>query len=678
MRDVRIISDTVGTPTDQREGRIYNGPPTDWVKPPNSTDKWIQCNTSKVEFNGEITDQFVHNLRTCEFTGSKTDGNGTSATSPEATFTCGGKLSSVAHGRQTITFQPSDDCSYRVTPPDLGTPKDLVWDTDLPSTFQTQDFSSNPFWLRHRRGDIETSVPGTGAGKFPKHYSVDCDDTYMDIKKSDGTVVQRIRMDGNSGTLSCKLDAMTTPPDPEDVADADGCNPNELLAKYYHVCGGVGGCKNSKWAVYAQSGKSCQNVRCKPGLVCCDSNKNIGKSCTPNKCYNPNSYTASCTNPKIGDNSHQNSKSGCPPAGLFNCKYTAQCELGNIVSDDSSDCENLRKGDSCKFLKTGTCTPDGGERIIDPNVGGYDPATHKKGTCSVKGINKTEDCTPLITYSICIGFETQCVGLICSEVCTRFGLRVSSTTCQMDFSGTCGFPTGGCKAKTRVGGGHLSLEKCTTRPATCHICDSATTCCVGDTCSTNSNCCNCNSATACCPGDSYPTNVNCFCLPGITCPENGVCSANGCAKGIMTGNSLAGWYCKGVNGGTDSAGCLRSSYNNNPPGGGKPPGGEVPISQTTLQRCVRKQEGAECEYNFHGKGPYHSTYDCFNDYGRPGGYDYYNSCSNRHQVIGGLTNCVRVMISDVEREKAQQKNQKYLTHGARVQEERVECTEASP
>ena len=82
MGSVYITNDAVGRPTDNREDRDYKGPRTNWIRPPNSTGKWIQCNTNTVEFAGDIIDQFVHNLETCVFTGSKQDGNGTSATSP--------------------------------------------------------------------------------------------------------------------------------------------------------------------------------------------------------------------------------------------------------------------------------------------------------------------------------------------------------------------------------------------------------------------------------------------------------------------------------------------------------------------------------------------------------------------------------------------------------------------
>ena len=101
----------------------------------------------------------------------------------------------------------------------------MVWDTDLPSTFATQNFSfSNPKWFHNTSKDaysIQTVVPGTGAGRFPKHYSVDCDENFLNTT---------YRRDGNSGTLTCSLGSANTNHD-------DGCNPIDISVKYYHVCG---------------------------------------------------------------------------------------------------------------------------------------------------------------------------------------------------------------------------------------------------------------------------------------------------------------------------------------------------------------------------------------------------------------------------------------------------------
>ena len=60
---VWITNDAVGRPTDNREDREYKGPRTNWIRPPNSTGEWIQCNTNTVEFAGDIVDQFIHKFR---------------------------------------------------------------------------------------------------------------------------------------------------------------------------------------------------------------------------------------------------------------------------------------------------------------------------------------------------------------------------------------------------------------------------------------------------------------------------------------------------------------------------------------------------------------------------------------------------------------------------------------
>ena len=124
-----------------------------------------------------------------------------------------------------------------------------------------------------------------------------------------------------------------------------------------------------------------------------------------------------------------------------------------------------------------------------------------------------------------------------SEFEHRIHLNYVST---VNFSGSCGLPSGGCPP-LGVGGGNLSLEQCSIRPATCIILPPPPP--------------PCDSNTKCCQGDSHPTNPN--------CPEkvNGVCSANGCAHGVMTPSSGEDWICKGVNGGTDTGKCTRSIGN---------------------------------------------------------------------------------------------------------------------
>ena len=544
MGDVYITNDAVGSPTDKREDRNYDDPYTNWIRPPSSTGNWIQCNTNTVEFAGDIVDQFIHNLETCVLTGSRRDGNGTSATSPTSTSDCGGELSSVAHGRQTITFTPSDSCSHRTAPPNLGTPKDLVWDTDLPSTFQTQNFSSNPFWLYSVNKDaytIDTVVPGTGIGKFPKHYSVDCDDNFLNTTS---------RGDGNSGTLSCELGSSN--PDHD-----DGCNPIEVSVKYYHVCGGNGDCEDSRWAVYAPHTESCQNVRCEPGLICCDGYRNECGSVSTNECET-NSYPRVCTNPKGGGNTQQDALSGCPPLGLYDCNYSLPCEATSpaALTGPSSYCFGDRQGDSCSFPVTGTCTPNAG-------TSWQSSPPSRAGTCSFSGTSYTEscpagsdsqcavpwrqDCQPefynCVTCLSCTvglqppGCDPSCMGgqhcqtrTVCTPVCDSSEYRATVTTCPRTFSGSCGSPSGSC-SPLGVGGGNLSSEQCSRRPATCNLCDPTTTCCTGHSYPTNTNC-PCNSATHCCSGDTYPSNQNCTCnsatacCPGDAFPANPNCDPN--------------------------------------------------------------------------------------------------------------------------------------------------------
>ena len=272
--DHRITNDAVGSPPDSGTGnRDYQGPFTYWTKPPNSTSKWLQCDTSKVDFSADIEDQFTHNLEKCDIEGKREDGTnkGTGvATSPTRTSDCAGELTGIQQGRQTITFKPSDSCDISINT------KDLVWDTDLPSTFQAQNFPSNPKWLKSTDKDtytINTEIPSnTLAGKFPKHYSVDCNDKFM---------AGKYRRDGNSGQLNCELEG-------SDPDHDDGCNPIKMASKYYHVCGGTGVCKDTNWAVYAPLTKSCLNVRCEPDLSCCDINSGTCNTVNDKQCGDSN------------------------------------------------------------------------------------------------------------------------------------------------------------------------------------------------------------------------------------------------------------------------------------------------------------------------------------------------------------------------------------------------------
>ena len=126
------------------------GPFTYW-KPPSNSDshgKWLQCNTDPVDFKIIMDDQFTHNLRNCDITWTRKDGSGTTSPAPITSTlnapngTCRGTLSTIQHGRQTIIFQPKDTCE-----PGPWNTGNLVWDTDLPNTFEAQDFTNNPEWL---------------------------------------------------------------------------------------------------------------------------------------------------------------------------------------------------------------------------------------------------------------------------------------------------------------------------------------------------------------------------------------------------------------------------------------------------------------------------------------------------------------------------------------------------
>ena len=343
--DTRITNDAVGSPQDGGTGsRDYQGPFTHWTKPPNSTNKWLQCDQSKVKFSADREDQFTHNLEKCNIEGKREDGTnrGTGvATSPTRTSDCAGELTGIQHGRQTITFIPSDSCD--ISP----NTKDLVWDTDLPGTFQSQNFPSNPKWLKSTDKDaytINTEIPSNStAGKFPKHYSVDCNDKFM---------AGRYRKDGNSGRLNCELEG-------SDPTHDDGCNPIKMASKYYHVCGGAGVCEDINWAVYAPITESCLNVRCEPGLSCCDIRSGTCNGVNDIECGDP--ITRHCGDPKGGTQAKDDEvPSVCPPLGLNTCTYSLPCEATSPCSETgpTSACNNKRQGTSCNYTRPRTCIPD--------------------------------------------------------------------------------------------------------------------------------------------------------------------------------------------------------------------------------------------------------------------------------------------------------------------------------
>ena len=254
-----ITNDEVGLPDDNTKGRNYSGPTTDWKIPTDAlSDKWLQCNQNPVDLEATIEDQFTHNLD-CDFTGTRKDGDSeTSITSNITPQTptdniCKATLDSIQHGRHTITIIPKDSCEKS------SSKATLVWDTDLPSTFQSKGFfddsdedsTDGEIWVKTTtKYLIKARVPAkTKAGSFPKHYSLDCKDTYTGTKTRD---------DGDGKPLECTGGATAN--------DADGANPNDFNMKFYHVCGSSE-CKGTKWAVYPPVSGPCVNVRCQPNHI---------------------------------------------------------------------------------------------------------------------------------------------------------------------------------------------------------------------------------------------------------------------------------------------------------------------------------------------------------------------------------------------------------------------------
>ena len=198
--DRQITDDDVGLPTDNIKEREYDGPFTHWKKPVDSiADKWLQCNQEPVDFEITIDDQFTHNLRNCDIRWTREDGEGSTSLAPITSIdapngTCKGSLSIIEQGRQTIQFDPKDTCE-----PGPWNTENLVWDTDLPSSYEVQNFPAD-VWLPGNNQDgypIDTIVPAKDqAGKLPKHYSVDCQENYMGNNPRD---------DGDGKPLQCKI-----------------------------------------------------------------------------------------------------------------------------------------------------------------------------------------------------------------------------------------------------------------------------------------------------------------------------------------------------------------------------------------------------------------------------------------------------------------------------------------
>ncbi len=441
----------VGEPNEGgRGGRNYLGPLAAWQKPLNSLpDQWLQCNTSNVNFNTTVLDQFTHNLKPCIYKGQRKDGHGTTNTTGDITNQvfnrnkgeCVGRLMGIDHGRQTISAEPRDTCG-------LGPKKDLVWDTDLPGTFIAQDVGSEWFYSTSKIPyAIKTKVPSINSQvAFPKHYSVDC------VEREYSS---NIRTDGNGGTISCEFVNGSASRD-------DGCNPEKAGIKYYHVCG-VSQCKGGEWGVFAAYSKSCQNVQCEPGLICCDGFKGECGGVSKAQCAR-NTYSPSCSDPKGGGRAQQDNQSGCPPLGLYNCSYEIPCYATRPYPkiEACSSCIGKRNRNSCSFKRKFICQVQGSRVRSDNNFTGIcmtDGA--QRLTCN----NIKSRCSSWEAYSV----TKQCKGgTSCNEThyrCNQY--TASDGICEVTFSGRCGSATKGSCVRLGVGGGNTSQDKCDVRSPTC-------------------------------------------------------------------------------------------------------------------------------------------------------------------------------------------------------------------
>ena len=541
-----ITNNAVGAPGDGGGGGNYNGPFTNWIKPGDSTNKWLQCNQDTVEFSADIEDQFTHNLEKCELKGEREDGNGTAATSPTLTSDCGGELSGVQQGRQTITFTPKDTCE-----PGPWNTEDLVWDTDLPSKFETHDFPNDPEWLKSTDKDaylIKTVLPAKDTvGEFPKHYSVDCNDNFMG---------SRARKDGDGGQLDCKLEGSKPYHD-------DGCNPIQFSTKYHHVCGGTGSgvCKDTKWSVYVPENENCKNVECEPDLICCDNYPD--KSCTTDICYKKATVTPECTNPKGGEN--QDSPSQCNvDLGLYECEYYLPCLgknqktplSGNECWGTGPGCGGKRAGEACGFSSSAppcvpndtswnsySCKSDG--KQAGHYCGGPDTPktlTYETFPCTANCNKRCKKACTHTCYDACHASDTETVcdqnGLNCQPQqvscthitcnphdchnCDEWEYQAVTTIRNLSYDGACiSHTSGGCISRDS-GGGNLTQERCDARPGSCPLGSGVTP----PPCDPNVECC----------GGTYPNNLNCpsDCVKanGKACclqSEGGDCQGQFCA-----------------------------------------------------------------------------------------------------------------------------------------------------
>ncbi len=396
VKERRVKFNSLGIPTDGENGRNYQGPQGDkveWKRPDDSLKKqWLQCNNKEdddnVHFVMVIEDEFTHNILPCKgmLKAMREDGKGKNdvdisyddcvkprkwvkiketwhclppkqsvcekprewvkikkiwhclppaKTEPDGvsiSVLCEGviKKEKIQHGRHTLTLTPSDSCGASKT---LGL---LVWDTDLPETFEPKASDEEDF--RNLQGpaySIKTVVPGNAMGKFPKHYVVDCDENYINDKP---------RKDGDGEELYCSLSKG------KGQTVKNGCNPAPVGIKYYHVCGGHNGnggngtCRMTTWSVYVPKNKTCGSVKCEPDLNCCQSPIACGSRNLT--CFErPSGGT--CSRPLHGKD--QDAQSGCPHLGFYDCEYELHC-------GPMDGCGvGVRQGEACTYPKMTSC-----------------------------------------------------------------------------------------------------------------------------------------------------------------------------------------------------------------------------------------------------------------------------------------------------------------------------------
>ena len=437
-----ILGDDVGKPNDGVKDRNYTTPYSSWSLPPNSTSKWLQCNTANVKVKSGMSDQFMHNLEDCEITGSSTSSATVSGISE-----CQGTVGGIGQARHTITFKGKDICG-------VGPPKPLVWDTDLPNTFSPSDVGT--IWKYSpssttNAGNPKYPITANSPGPFPKHYSLTCKDNFIDPES---------REDGDSGSLECELK--------DGSSNDNGVNLNHVGIKYHHVCGQTE-CKGGSWGVYAYEGQSCEKVQCELVLSCCDASKGTCNGVGDKHCGKPN--TTGCTNPKGGTQALADEiDSGCPPLGLNNCTYQLPCKAVNPFDPgytETGPCNDLRKDQTCNFDVNGTCT----NSSVGAGWQSFSPLA--TGTATFPG-GYTETCTVDIQSRCVSGTRTECrdqsnnviscpptcIPPACTSTqvhdnCLTTEYKAFAKNITKNVSGTCGAPSSGSCGPKNQGGGAL-------------------------------------------------------------------------------------------------------------------------------------------------------------------------------------------------------------------------------